>query len=217
MTTRRSLEGTGEIIPTGRGKPSHAEIPGLDIPAVLLVCPGTGCASSSTQAAKEMHMNPMLRTTIASALVGGIAWLTGIQSAEAAHSVVFVTTPQQQHDHASSGAGPAIGPATMPKAGAMMARLAAIDAQIERLVADMNSFTGEMKITAMSELLTALVKRQSMMRQEMMAMHEQMMGHMKGRMMSPPIPRDDIAIPEDDITIPDDTDPDLMCAPPRER
>ena len=147
-------------------------------------------------------MNSTLRTTIASALVGSVALLVGVLSAEAAHSAVFATPLQQQHlasattrDHSW---------VVTQKTEERMARLAAIDARIERLVADMNSFTGEMKITAMSELLTALVKRQSMMREEMMAMHERMMGHMKDRMMAPPIPQDD-------------SEPDLMCAPPQER
>jgi hypothetical protein len=54
-----------------------------------------------------------------------------------------------------------------------MARVAAMDDRINALVADMNMFTGEFKVVAMAALLTAIVQRQSVMRDEMRQMHVQ--------------------------------------------
>ena len=48
----------------------------------------------------------------------------------------------------------------------MMTRMATADARLTELVADMNMFTGELKIEAMARLLTALVERQLMMREQ---------------------------------------------------
>lgn len=144
-------------------------------------------------------MNAMLRATLASAIVGGVTLLAGVESADAAHSVFQATTPEQ-HDHGTTGNVPGRGHATARESGDMMARLAAMDARIERLVADMNSFAGEMKVAAMAELLTALVERQSLMQQEMMTMHGDMRAHGKDAMMSPAAPDGD-------------GEPGVMCAP----
>lgn len=62
----------------------------------------------------------------------------------------------------------------------MMARMAALDARIDMMVADMNMFTGDLKTAAIASLLTALVERDKAMRETMMQMHEQMMQKMMG-------------------------------------
>ena len=68
--------------------------------------------------------------------------------------------------------------AAMLKVG--MTRMAAADAELAALVADMNMFTGEMKVDVIARLLTLLVERQSTMRAQMMAIHERMMGTISG-------------------------------------
>jgi hypothetical protein len=62
-----------------------------------------------------------------------------------------------------------------------MARGTAMDDRIKVLVADMNMFTGEFKVMAMAALLTAIVQRQSVMRDEMRHLHGEMMGRMMER------------------------------------
>ena len=49
----------------------------------------------------------------------------------------------------------------------MMAKMQALDAELERLVADMNATTGDAKVVAMAGLLTLMVQQQTTMRQEM--------------------------------------------------
>ena len=73
----------------------------------------------------------------------------------------------------------------------MYARIAVLDARIEMLVTDVKSFAGEMKVAAMAELLTTLVERQTLMRQDMMTMHNRMMGDMRDRMMLRAMPDDE--------------------------
>jgi hypothetical protein len=96
----------------------------------------------------------------------------------------------------------------------MMARMAAEDARLKALVADMNMFTGEMKVDAMARIVTLLVERQTMMRRHMM---ETDMMEMHRRMMMPPIWR---AIPGEPAGGPPsaggtaDGEPDEMCLPP---
>jgi hypothetical protein len=60
----------------------------------------------------------------------------------------------------------------------MMARIAALDARIDMMVADVNMFTGELKTAAIASLLTAIVERDKATRETMMQMHEQMMQKM---------------------------------------
>ena len=64
--------------------------------------------------------------------------------------------------------------AAMLKVG--MTRMAAADADLAALVADMNMFTGEMKVEVIARLLTLLVERHSTMRAQMIAIHERMTG-----------------------------------------
>lgn len=94
--------------------------------------------------------------------------------------------------------------AAMLKVG--MTRMATADADLKALVADMNMFTGEMKIEMMARVLTLLVERQSMMRAHMMEMHDRMMGTRSGAIPSPSVDR-----PFDGTT--DDPEPGAMCAP----
>jgi hypothetical protein len=56
-----------------------------------------------------------------------------------------------------------------------MTRAATIDADLKVLVDDMNMFTGEMKVNVMARILTLLVERLSIMREQAMAMDELMM------------------------------------------
>jgi hypothetical protein len=83
-----------------------------------------------------------------------------------------------------------------------MARVAAMDDRINALVADMNMFTGEFKVMAMAALLTAIVQRQSVMRDEMRHVHGEMMGRMMER-------RGSAASPAASL----DEEPGTMCAP----
>ena len=57
----------------------------------------------------------------------------------------------------------------------------AIDDRIEVLLADMHMFTGELKVVAIDELLTAIVERRSAMRAEMRLMHGAKMPQMVDR------------------------------------
>jgi len=56
-----------------------------------------------------------------------------------------------------------------------LANWSAIDDRVEALLADMHMFTGDFKVYAMDALLTAIVERQSAMREEMRLMHGAMM------------------------------------------
>lgn len=67
-----------------------------------------------------------------------------------------------------------------------MGRGAETDDRIKALVADVNMLTGEFKLVAMAALLTAIVQRQSVMRDEMRQMHVQMMRGTTERSMPAP-------------------------------
>lgn len=80
----------------------------------------------------------------------------------------------------------------------------AVDAELKTLVADMNMFTGELKIETMARVLTLLVERQTAMREQMMAMHQLMM-HMMA-------PTEDLDVEgPSGAVVPDDVDPGSMC------
>jgi hypothetical protein len=96
--------------------------------------------------------------------------------------------------------------ATMQKD--MMSRMAAEDARLETLVADMNMFTGEMKIDAMARVLTLLAERNLMMRRHMMEMHGRMMSSMSEAMGAPPT----AGAPNGEVTA--DSESQEMCLPP---
>jgi hypothetical protein len=69
-----------------------------------------------------------------------------------------------------------------------MTRAAAIDDDLKLLADDMNMFVGEMKIEAMARVITLLVERLSIMREQMMDMHELMMRTPMGPGASAPDP-----------------------------
>ncbi len=71
----------------------------------------------------------------------------------------------------------------------------------------MNMLTGDLKVEAMASVLTLLVKRQSMMRGQMMEMHDRMMRRMKGPISGAP------AAPPNAM-VPPDREPGEMCLPP---
>jgi hypothetical protein len=62
----------------------------------------------------------------------------------------------------------------------MMADMAAMDARLEALVVQMNAATGDAKVNAIAETVTALVREHKAMRDGMMRMHGQMMDGMQG-------------------------------------
>ena len=57
----------------------------------------------------------------------------------------------------------------------MMEKMHASDAELDRLVADMNAATGDAKVAAMAGLLTRMVQQQTTMRQEMQESMKTMM------------------------------------------
>jgi hypothetical protein len=82
----------------------------------------------------------------------------------------------QDHAEAVPSQGGAAGMAGMPRD--VMARMATLDGRIQQLVTDMNMFVGDLKVETMAALLTAVVERQSVMRDEMRRMHGSMMRRM---------------------------------------
>ena len=129
-----------------------------------------------------------------------------------------VASSQPAHDgHAPATGDPALSQppelsrgdqsmATMHKG--MMARMAAEDTRLETLVADMNMLTGDLKVEAMARVLTLLVKRQSMMRGQMMEMHDRMMRRMRGPISDAP------SADPPNVMVPPDREPGEMCLPP---
>ena len=60
----------------------------------------------------------------------------------------------------------------------MMAEMKAMDATLDVLMTKMNAATGEAKVDAIAELLTAIVQQRAAMHDRMMQMQSQMMGQM---------------------------------------
>ena len=107
------------------------------------------------------------------ALGVGIAF--GLGSAQA--------TPQQNPATQGAQAQPQPGMAEMMKMHQqMMAEMKAGDAKLDALVKDMNAAAGEAKVTAMSAVVSELVRQHKAMHGHMGQMHEQMMGG-RGMMM----------------------------------
>jgi hypothetical protein len=126
-----------------------------------------------------------------------------------------VASPQSAHRGHATEPDPAHGRQAQPSRDMqsmamhkdMLGRMAADDARLKALVADMNMFTGDLKIEAIAEVVTLLVERQSMMRQHLTKMHDQMMWNMVRSLGAPPtsdLP--DIVTPE--------SEPAEMCQPP---
>ena len=138
--------------------------------------------------------------------------LGALRTAAMAAAIVLyatVASPQavkepQAHDHQDHGevVAPAQGNAAAMTGTArdVMARMAVLDERIQALASDMNMLVGELKIETMAALLTALVERQSLMRDGMERMHGEMMGRMMERRMP---------------ATPAEEDQGAMCAPSR--
>jgi len=99
-----------------------------------------------------------------------------------------VASPQSAHRGHATGADPAHSRHAQPSRDMqsmaamhqdMLGKMAADDARLKTLVADMNMFTGDLKIKALADVVTLLVERQSMMRQHMLRMHDEMMLDMR--------------------------------------
>lgn len=117
-----------------------------------------------------------------------------------------------QHDHANAAptaqsAAPAVGRQDM------MARMKVLDDRIKSLTADMNMFVGDMKVQTMASLLTAMVQRQSMMRDEMMTMRDGMMKMGSMMHMGSMMDKSSMMPNGADRQAPRDEEPGKMCAP----
>jgi hypothetical protein len=64
----------------------------------------------------------------------------------------------------------------------MMADMKAMDDRLIALVATMKTATGDAKVDAITELVAAIVEQRTTMRDGMMGIHSQMMGHMMQHM-----------------------------------
>jgi hypothetical protein len=94
--------------------------------------------------------------------------------------------PQEHQGHHPAAAPDAKADDAQPKGmPMMMADMAAMDARLEALVVQMNAATGDAKVNAIAETVTALVREHKAMRDGMMRMHGQMMGGMQGGTMKP--------------------------------
>lgn len=71
---------------------------------------------------------------------------------------------------------------TMQMHQKMMADMKAVDEKLNALVMKMNAATGEAKVNATAEVVTAVVQQRAAMRDAMMQMQGQMMGHMMQQM-----------------------------------
>lgn len=146
-------------------------------------------------------MKPKRLFALASA--GLVAVLFGTSESLHARQNAAVQDPSQQHHHNAVAPDVAASElATVQTHRAKMARLATLDARIDMFVAEMNSFTGDMKVEAMASVLTALIERQSIMRDKMMS--DEMM-----RMRDGTLAR--ATTGDTDSIVPSQVDPDTMC------
>jgi|GEM_PF-1745798 len=128
-------------------------------------------------------------TTLASAalLIGGLAGVTHLTATPVLASPNPVAA--QQQDHQEHHPTPAEQAETqkqdaqmMQMHQKMMADMKAMDDKLNTLVTKMNAATGDAKVNAMAELVTAVVQQRGTMRDAMMRMQGQMMGHMMQQM-----------------------------------
>jgi hypothetical protein len=112
--------------------------------------------------------------------------LAALEPVRAQSTMSQATPPGQEENHEAHHpdgvqAAPAPAPQTSQTAmqQKMMEEMKATHARLEALVAKMNAATGDAKIAAMAELLTAMVGQHAMMREGMMKMHGGMMMPMK--------------------------------------
>jgi hypothetical protein len=127
-------------------------------------------------------MTSTIRSLRTFAIAAAIALYADVASPQSVGDVWLATVAAefepQVHDHQDHAAaaplqGGAAGMAGMPRD--VMARMATLDGRIQQLVTDMHMFVGDLKVETMAALLTAVVERQSLMRNEMMRMHRGMM------------------------------------------
>jgi hypothetical protein len=140
----------------------------------------------------------LIRTALAAAALVVPAATASSQPIAAASAPMADAAPQR---HASP---PAADMAAMHKD--MLSRLAATDARLDALVADMHMFTGELKIQTMAEILTLLVERQSAIDAVVSRRYQRMLG----RMMFPPEP---VPPARQGDVVPPDADDAEMCTP----
>jgi hypothetical protein len=112
--------------------------------------------------------------------------LTIVEPAYAQSASPQAATPAQEENHEAhhpegDQAVPVPAPQTPPAAmqQKMMEEMKAMHGRLDALVAKMNAATGDAKVAAMAELLTAMVGQQTMMREGMMKMHGGMTMPMK--------------------------------------
>ena len=93
--------------------------------------------------------------------------------------VALFAATVSQHDHSTPPPSHAAPRATtlemMKMHHQMMSEMKAADAKLEALVKDMNAATGDAKVAAMAEVVTALVRQQQAMHQRMASMDHCMM------------------------------------------
>jgi hypothetical protein len=112
-------------------------------------------------------MKSHLRWLTSWALLAGTIWLGPTAVASAAALL------RAQHDHGAQAA-PSVNDRKPKSTAASMGNMAAMDAQLNGLVAEMNQATGDAKIAAMAKVLTMLVEQRTEMRQQMMTRMGQM-------------------------------------------
>jgi hypothetical protein len=104
-------------------------------------------------------------------------------------AILLAQTPAAgHHDDAAEQVRPPAGVATggqnMPDQKAMMARMAAADQKLDRLIEQMNAAKGEQKVDAIAAVVTELAAQRRQMCEEMMRMQTQMQSGMGEQMKS---------------------------------
>ena len=86
-------------------------------------------------------------------------------------------TAKPSHDHEQGSTAARVHPGgSHAVQSKVMEQISALDRRINLLSVDMRMLSGEMKIEAMTSLLTAMLERQSLMESGMKAMREPMLG-----------------------------------------
>lgn len=120
-----------------------------------------------------------MRTAIARGLAGTLVLLlagAGVLAQEPAHE-------HQEAGKPAADAKPAAGmmgacKAMMAERDKMMGEMKAADERLDELVAKMRAASGEAKVQATSDVVSAMVEQRKAMRERMTAMQEKMMAHM---------------------------------------
>src|SRR4029079_5057636 len=109
--------------------------------------------------------------TIRALILAGLAALTLWTPASVRVHAQQPAAPAHQHDQTTTE--PAASAADMPGMKGMQEMMAA-NAKLQALVTKMNAASGQAKVDAMAELLTAIVNEHSAMRQRLMSMIRRM-------------------------------------------